>query len=92
MAEGLLGGILEEENETPEVEPPVAPAAADTFNSRRSRRLRWRRKCDWSGDGNRTHVSSLGITRLVPAPQPATRGNTGNQTLSPPRHNGLVAR
>jgi hypothetical protein len=49
MSEGLLGGILEEENETPEVEPPVAPAAADAFNRRRSRRLRWRRKCDWSG-------------------------------------------
>ncbi len=31
MAEGLLGGILEEENDKPEVEPPVAPAAADAF-------------------------------------------------------------
>ena len=31
MAEGLLGGILEEENDKPEVEPAVAPAAADAF-------------------------------------------------------------
>jgi hypothetical protein len=31
MAEGLLGGILEEENDKPELEPSVAPAAADAF-------------------------------------------------------------
>lgn len=31
MTDGLLGGILEEENEKPEVEPPVAPAGADAF-------------------------------------------------------------
>ena len=31
MAEGLLGGILEDENDKPEVEPSVAPAAADAF-------------------------------------------------------------
>ena len=31
MAEGLLGGILEEESDKPEVEPSGAPAAADAF-------------------------------------------------------------
>jgi hypothetical protein len=31
MAEGLLGGILEEESDKPEVEPSVARAAADAF-------------------------------------------------------------
>ena len=31
MAEGLLGGILEEENDKSELEPSVAPAAADAF-------------------------------------------------------------
>ena len=31
MAEGLLGEILEDKNEKPEVDPPVAPAGTDAF-------------------------------------------------------------